>query len=788
MDQTALATITYFKGHRDYFWRWAEGGTVIEFANKRTICYREDLSNILIALPRSTALPLGTILLVFCACKDNWEQVFGIENMLDKYGYNNQRNQKPHYKLIQDAYGFLKLINQLPQKHRTDINRSALLQSIFDASANKGYHKELMPILSDFNTGLLDERIFGNIKPFSEKNLIEDLAPLAAASSIFQDPLQLELKLRTGLKEIPKPIVLAKVEQKNIGLLEELLQYEQTQHLSALAKKIMAALNIPMHLNGNSDQSLGGISDIANKGTYDRLLLSELAQDDLLLTARLANNEALFLKRESSPKQQHQELGIILDTTLKMWGNTRIFAIATSLAFREAKQKHQNLKMMTLSGRHIDVQELQTKDDAINLLEKMDIALHCGAQLATALTTHTSKHGKYIFITSDHFLKDREAMAHFAKVRDKLSYLVTISSAGQIQMMQLDKNRSKLIREANIDMQEVLTIPKKRKKNILQSDIPAILSEADFPLYYPTSKIRLTSKNSISLTNKTALAITKDRRVLYWLKKELGAVELANAIPDGIVCFGEISNIAFLMVVPDTSEPIKIYHFDLFNHTYVTLNIEVPHANCKEAKFIGNRFWFQSANQLTAIDAVTGGISQAEEGDQKRFNTYISYNPNTMVMGQLKRFINNGYSSINSLKNIYINNYDLLSADRRSLICNNDEFRWEEGPHLPQLGVIKQENIVVKHLFNINFIRFTFQSGSTATIDSRGFLHLKSIDPNIPEITIVTIIDKPTACWSADGFKSGSSYFTGFDQTNQLTPAIFENRYLKPFIHSLKTT
>ena len=787
MDQISIATITYFKGHRDYFWRWAEGGTVIEFANKRTICYREDLSKILIALPRSTSLPLGTILLVICACKDDWEQLFGIENILNKSGYNNQRNQKPHYKLVQEAYTFLKLINQLPKKHRTEMNRSVLLQSIFDVSADKGYHKGLMPILSDFNTGLLDERIFGNIKPFTQKNLLDDLAPLAEASSIFQDPLQLELKLRTGLKEIPKPIVLEKVEQKNIGLLEELLQYEQTQHLSALAKKIMAALNIPMHLNGYSDQSLGGISDIANKGTYDKLLLSELAQDDLLLTARLANNEALFLKRESSPKQQQQELGLILDTTLKMWGNTRIFAIATSLAFRESKQKHQNLKMMILSGRHIDVQELQTKDDALNLLEKMDIALHCGAQLATALTRHISKHGKYIFITSDHFLKDREAMAHFAKVRDKLSYLVTISSTGQIQMMQLDKNRSKLIREAHIDIYEVLKSPKKRKKNILQPDIPAILSEANFPLYYPTSKIRLTLKNSICLANMTALAITKDRRVLYWQKRELGATVLANDIPDGIVCFGEISNIAFLMVVPSVSAPIKIYHFDLFNHTYVTLSIEAPHASCKEVKFIVNRFWFQSDNELTAIDAVTGGILQAEEGDQKHFNTYISYNRDTMAMGQLKRFINNGYSSINSLKNIYINNHDLLSADRRSLLCKNDEFCWEEGPHLPQLGVVKKENIVVKHLLNINFTRFTFQSGSTATIDSRGFLHLKSVDPNIPEITIVTIIDRPTACWSADGFKSGSSYFIGYDQANQLTPAIFESRYLKPFIHSLKT-
>ncbi len=788
MDQTALATITYFKGHRDYFWRWAEGGTVIEFANKRTICYREDLSNILIALPRATALPLGTILLVLCACKDDWEQVFGIENILNKSGYNNGKNPKPHYKLIEETYAFLKLINQLPQKHRTELNRSALLQSIFEASANKGYHMGILPILTEFNTGLLDERIFGNIKPFTEKNLLEDLAPLAAASSIFQDPLQLELKLRTGLKEIPKPIVIAEVEQKNIGLLEELLQYEQTQHLSALAKKIMAALNIPMHLNGNSDQSLGGISDIANKGTYDKLLLSELAQDDLLLTARLANNEALFLKRESSPKQQQQELGIILDTTLKMWGNTRIFAIATSLAFREAKQKHQNLKMMTLSGRHIDIQELQTKDDAINLLEKMDAALHCGVQLATALKTHTSKHGKYIFITSDHFLKDREAMAHFAKVRDKLSYLVTISSAGQIQMMQLDKNRSKLIREAHIDMQEVLTIPKKRKKNILQPDIPAILSEAEFPLYYPTSKVRLTSKNSICLANMTALAITKDRRVLYWQKKEYGAIELVNNIPNGTVCFGEIANMVCLLVVPHADELIEIYHFDLVNHSYVTLTVDAPLANCKEAKFIAPYFSFISDKEFVKIDAISGKMILGGEEDQKHYNSYDTDKFHVMSMGMLKKLVNNGYSSINSFKTIAIEDPDTLSADGRSLVCLYYSFLWQKSKNQRNIRAIKQENLVVTHLPNIKFVKFTFETGSTVISDSRGFLHLKSINPKIPEITIVSIIDRATTCWSADGFISGSSYFICSQDAERIDEEVFENRYLKPFIHSLKNT
>jgi len=76
MDAVLDTAIDYFSASEDYFWGWAEHGRVIEFANKKTICYREDLTYLLGELPAGTHFPLGSILLILCACKENWESLF----------------------------------------------------------------------------------------------------------------------------------------------------------------------------------------------------------------------------------------------------------------------------------------------------------------------------------------------------------------------------------------------------------------------------------------------------------------------------------------------------------------------------------------------------------------------------------------------------------------------------------------------------------------------------------------------------------------------------------------
>ena len=67
MTEQEIKTIRYFQGMNGYFWKWAEGGDVLEFANGGTICYREDLVFILDSLEISVEITIGTVLKVSAA-------------------------------------------------------------------------------------------------------------------------------------------------------------------------------------------------------------------------------------------------------------------------------------------------------------------------------------------------------------------------------------------------------------------------------------------------------------------------------------------------------------------------------------------------------------------------------------------------------------------------------------------------------------------------------------------------------------------------------------------------
>ena len=53
-----------------------------------------------------------------------------------------------------------------------------------------------------------------------------------------------------------------------------------------------------------------------------------------------------------------------------------------------------------------------------------------------------------------------------------------------------------------------------------------------------------------------------------------------------------------------------------------------------------------------------------------------------------------------------------------------------------------------------------WRDGSRAFLDSRGLLHLKSTNPNVPDATVV-LYEGATACWTSDGRICGPEYFTG---------------------------
>jgi hypothetical protein len=170
------------------------------------------------------------------------------------------------------------------------------------------------------------------------------------------------------------------------------------------------------------------------------------------------------------------------------------------------------------------------------------------------------------------------------------------------------------------------------------------------------------------------------------------------------------------------------------------------------------------------------------------FNAHQPLIPHYKNFNLLKKRINMGYSVINSAKSVYVHTAGRLFLDKRDFHVERSHFVWEENSMAAVEWVkpIIEQQVAVEHLPNIKFIRFSWQNGSEAILDSRGLLHLKSVDASIPEICILLVVDKPTACWSADGIVSGPGYFTARTEAPQMEPSVFYKNYVRRFIEALK--
>ena len=109
--------------------------------------------------------------------------------------------------------------------------------------------------------------------------------------------------------------------------------------MARLARLLLAAVHMPTPLSLREELPVGGVSDISNRGSLDRLLLSELANDDLTLAVRVAMNEALYLRREIPPSTPQHHRAILVDAGIRSWGVPRVFATAVALAFMASTAK-----------------------------------------------------------------------------------------------------------------------------------------------------------------------------------------------------------------------------------------------------------------------------------------------------------------------------------------------------------------------------------------------------------------------------------------------------------------
>lgn len=785
-------TVKYFRAPKDHFWHWTENGTVIQWANGRTICYRDDLFALLRQV--NSGLPaLSPLLLLLKVCSRSLDpqDKFFLRRELDAF---TRDPDSPLMKTYGYALKFLEIVAALPENLRTGQKRVHLIYEVFDGASFTFEDGRLRDAIDELNSGRMDNNVFHiHSEKMSEGDFINCLLYFCTALQKYPTLQSLTVKLRTGLDEIPTAVPDLLPETETGSLYDQLLQDPQTAGIARLSKRLEAALNIPMQSKGSSDQPFGGISDITNRGNYDKLLLSELAHDDELLMARLVNNEALYFRREEPPQNPKMQRIILMDTTLKMWGTARVFALAAGLACARQNKHVELMCAFTLGGNSNTAVSLNSKHGIIQALEMLDPALHCGITLeALAASVASSAQHELIFITHARLLHHPTFYAHFTRIKQLLSFIVTVTDTGELQLFECINGVSKLISHAKIDIDELLAAPKKPKIKTDDVGMPAFLKQMTAPLFFPVMRVKIEPGKVFIKENFGAIAINETQRIFFWNEVQKSAAELTSFIEKGDCTFGVGSNGDIHILVNNQQRKLlKHYRFDSDSLKSWSKDLPFEIEFAQSAIFTNDKFYIENDYAVYVYECNSCIVTEKKaKGTYNNLMNDPAFSPTAMFRNRnFHKYFTGNEIVFFKIKDLYINlagklvvgKHELLLRDKRHIIFKENTDRKEKTkvakPAEGRLQLLANKNL--------DFAVWTWNDGSQAIVDPRGLLHLKSSDATLPEITIILVLGRTIACWASDNAAAGLEYYVNDKIATAVPTESFYDVYIQKFIDSL---
>jgi hypothetical protein len=402
-------------------------------------------------------------------------------------------------------------------------------------------------------------------------------------------------------------------------------------------------------------------------------------------------------------------------------------------------------------------------------------------------------------ITEEEVIHNGLFQSILASLKKPVNFLVTVNRSGQLQFYEFIKGRRKLLSEAKFDLQELLFNTNKKEKIPQKTrtliNVPAIMQHTPCPLYFPASKIKFNAECFFELKKDHLACVTIDQRVLYWDSKTKGAREIIEFLEPGRFCFGsDGASIIYMLVYAGVTKFARLYEVNLELNSVEITKLPETLTQITEMVFDAGHFYIKANGNLFSVDAPTGKVFPGKDMVSVFNDVVERYKKGFTNLNYFKRHINDGYTTINTVKTVYVNYDGELGFDDRhisfrlnSALIIIDHNRQEQNKNR-RIYNAKEVDVPAMDIPNANlkFSKFVWADGSEVMADSRGLLHLKSSDKSIPEITIVMIMGKPTACWAADGRVCGPAYFTGVDTGESRDVTGFYYNYMQRFIDTVK--
>lgn len=550
----------YFQVYDNYFWQWEEQNTVLAIPNGNTIAYRKSIVETMEILSVQGLPPFGSLLLVIIATSQRGDESL---DMIKRNINDSQRQSHGdlNHEIIKGAFDFLEQLSRLPAEYKVKEKLILLLQSVFKDCHNKkslNVSKVLVSqikmqrITSDsYTKKAIDPTIF-NI----------DFRPLALLRNKFKS----NEELIDVIRAIPEEIELELDTDTEGDLISDLIAEPKTFHIGSLVEKLWGGLNIPMHYTNTSQQQLGGVSDISNKGDFDKLFLSEFANEEEVFLSRLANNEALYIKREAPPQNDNFNRFILIDISLRNWGTPKIIGCAIMLALAKLSKSKMNYKIY-LIGNHSYEVNYHSTNDIINIVDYIDPCLYPSNGFLDFFRNHPTDDSEVILLSNTATMKYPEMKALVDEYRRSINYIIYSESNGEIDIYRILKNSSKLIQSLKLDLEERWRKAPKRSSNKI-IDVESSAAHPSRLLFTPRPGFQLMQLGDHYYVIDKSLLLKKVSKDKGWkivfdkIDKALSAYQLAyndDKEPLLLLCYDNQKKIRLHNLATNTeiSESIK---------------------------------------------------------------------------------------------------------------------------------------------------------------------------------------------------------------------------------------
>jgi hypothetical protein len=513
----------------DTFWEWRDEGEVIAWKDGKTIAFRHELRTILSWLVPHGLPSLGSIALVLSATHDAWNATGSEAQILTKLLQQPVEGRNA----LGEVLGGLNSIHALDRGLRTAVRSKAVLVEMVlencrtiaepDAAAMivEAMYRGLGELVAPL-PGYIESPYVGTLL------LARDLAQMLPGLKRFNGEA-LRLRLATGIDELP---AIAEIElppsEVARALIDDLQDDLELGGLSRIAKQLLAVASLPRRLETQDHYHTGGFSDIANRGSMERLLISELANDDLTLAVRVAMNEALYLRREVPPSTPHHHRAVLIDAGIRTWGVPRVFATAVALAFMASTAKGGSYACFRANRNSVEHVDLATRNGLVQHLSVLETGLSPAAAIPAFLQQFKddAETAEPILLMTEDALRDSAVQQSLRQSEMPQLFVATVNRDGEFRLAEPGRYGMKLLREARLDIDSLLR-GRPRLLDKRPDNLPAIFAVHPFPLLLPH---KVKPPTTTYVDNWGVVSTTGDGRLMRWQHPGRGARQLSDDI------------------------------------------------------------------------------------------------------------------------------------------------------------------------------------------------------------------------------------------------------------------